>query len=74
MGWTLRSFCLKDPRDEDGFSSNGASEFLSSHKPVENAIVSEKRVFSMRLGKFRSGVGVVVEKGVGVGESSSLDA
>ena len=72
MGWTSHSFCLKDLREEDGFSSNGASGFLSSQKPAENAVVSEKRVFSMRLGKFRSGVGAVVEKGVG--ESSSLDA
>ena len=69
-------FLFKDPREEDGFSSNGASGFLFGKKPAENAIVSEKRVFSVRLGKFGSGVGVVVEKGVevGEGESSSLDA
>ena len=51
-----------------GFQAMGQSGFLSGQKRAE------KRVFSVRLGKFRSGVGVVVEKGVGVGESSSLDA
>ena len=57
-----------------GFQAMGQSGFLSGKKCAENAIVSEKRVFSVRLGKFRSGVGVVVEKGVGVGGSGSLDA
>ena len=70
-------FCFEDPREEDGFSSNGASGFLSGQKPAENAIISEKSVFSVGIGKFRSsndGVGAVVERGVGETSSSSLDA
>ena len=71
-------FCFEDPREDDEFSSNGASGFVSGQKPAENAIISEKRVFSVRLGKFRSsndeGVGVVVERGMGETSSSSLDA
>ena len=70
-------FCFEDPREEDGFSSNGASGFLSGQKPAENAIIGEKSVFSVGIGKFRrsnDGVGAVVERGVGETSSSSLDA
>ncbi|KAL4639204.1 hypothetical protein ACB092_03G200600 [Castanea dentata] len=70
-------FCFEDPREENGFSSNGASGFLSGQKPAENAIISEKSVFSVGLGKFRisnDGVGAVVERGVEETSSSSLDA
>ena len=50
--------------------------FFLVKKPAENAIISEKSVFSVGLGKFRSpndGVGAV-ERGVGETSSSSLDA
>ena len=51
--------------------------FFLVKKPAENAIISEKSVFSVRLGKFGSsndGVGAVVERGVGETSSSSLDS
>uniref|UniRef100_A0A5B6ZLD0 RING-type E3 ubiquitin transferase n=1 Tax=Davidia involucrata TaxID=16924 RepID=A0A5B6ZLD0_DAVIN len=41
-------FDFDDSREEDGFSGNGGQ------KPAEHEIVSEKRVFPVILGKFRS--------------------
>ena len=76
-------FCFEDSREENGISSNEANGFLSGQKPAENDIVSEKRVFSVRLGKFKSsndggggggGEVMVVERGEGETSSSSLDA
>ncbi|KAJ7943611.1 RING-H2 finger protein [Quillaja saponaria] len=45
---------FEDPREEDGFSANQGSVAAAGWKPAENSIVSGKRVFSVRLGKFRS--------------------
>jgi hypothetical protein len=77
-------FYFEDAREEDGISSNGGSGVLLGQKPSENEIVSEKRVFSIRLGKFRSsndgggggggGGGVEVEREVEETSSSNLDA
>ncbi|KAG2707467.1 hypothetical protein I3760_05G148700 [Carya illinoinensis] len=75
-------FYFEDRREEDGISINGGSGALSGQKPAENEIMSEKRVFSVRLGKFRSsndggglgGGGGGVERRVGETSSSSLDA
>lgn len=71
-----------DPREEDGSSGNTGSGVVSiGQKPAENDI--QKRVFSVRLGKFR-GLNDGVEVGGGGGErvqrergetsSSNLDA
>lgn len=69
-----------DPREEDGSSGNIGS--FISQKPAENDI--RKRVFSVRLGKFRSlndgveggegGGGERVEREKGETSSSNLDA
>ncbi|XP_024934147.3 RING-H2 finger protein ATL47 isoform X1 [Ziziphus jujuba] len=79
-------FDFEDPRDEDGSLGNGGIAVVSSQKPAESEIVGQKRVFSVRLGKFRSindgGEGGEVggqegdERGRGEGETSSsnLDA
>ncbi|XP_041012733.1 RING-H2 finger protein ATL47 [Juglans microcarpa x Juglans regia] len=75
-------FYFEDRREEDGISINGGSGALSGQKPAENEIMSEKRVFSVRLGKFRSsndggglgGGGGGVERRVGETSSSNLDA
>ncbi|XP_030499080.2 RING-H2 finger protein ATL47 isoform X3 [Cannabis sativa] len=73
-----------DPREEDGSSTNTGNGVLSiSQKSAENDI--QKRVFSVRLGKFRSiNDGVELQEGGGEGErvqrekgetsSSNLDA
>lgn len=47
-------FDFEDPREEDGSVGNGGIAVLCSQKPGENEIVGQKRVFSVRLGKFRS--------------------
>ncbi|KAL5552931.1 hypothetical protein UlMin_040332 [Ulmus minor] len=47
-------FDFEDQREEDGSSGNGESGGFPNQKPAENHILSEKRVFSVRLGKFRS--------------------
>ncbi|XVE75086.1 hypothetical protein DITRI_Ditri12bG0068500 [Diplodiscus trichospermus] len=72
-------FDLECAREEDMLSSNGGTVVSLGPKPAENDI--GKRVFSVRLGKFRSsnhGRGEVEEEGVlrGEGETSSsnLDA
>ncbi|KAL5762012.1 hypothetical protein ACOSP7_018276 [Xanthoceras sorbifolium] len=71
-------FDFEDPREEDRYSGNGGSGVSLGQKPAENEIISEKRVFSIRLGKFKSsnnGVeGGVVERGEGETSSSNLDA
>ncbi|XP_017632159.1 RING-H2 finger protein ATL47 isoform X2 [Gossypium arboreum] len=73
-------FDLEYPREENMLSSNGGSGVSLGPKPAESDI--GKRVFSVRLGKFRSsndGSGGEIEGGEGVlreGETSSsnLDA
>jgi len=72
-------FYFEDGREEDGISSIGGSGILSGKKPSENEIVSEKRVFCIRLGKYRSsndggGGGGGVERGEEETSTSSLDA
>ncbi|KAK7386894.1 hypothetical protein VNO78_27253 [Psophocarpus tetragonolobus] len=58
-------------REEDGVSGSVAGEAGSTNKHAENHIMSGKRVFSVRLGKFRSSNnGEGVERGNG-GESST---
>ncbi|BAT74651.1 hypothetical protein LR48_Vigan511s009100 [Vigna angularis] len=58
-------------REEDGVSGSVAAEAGSFNKHAENHIMSGKRVFSVRLGKFRSSNnGEGVERGGG-GESST---
>ncbi|KAF7809271.1 RING-H2 finger protein ATL47-like [Senna tora] len=48
-------FDFEDPREEDGVSAGSAGVGVASaNKPAENHIMSGKRVFSVRLGKFRS--------------------
>ncbi|KAK1554947.1 hypothetical protein Q3G72_019534 [Acer saccharum] len=78
-------FDFEDPREEERFSNNGGNGVVSfGQKPAENEIISEKRVFSIRLGKFKSsniggggeveGGGVVEETREGETSSSNLDA
>ncbi|TKY58622.1 RING-H2 finger protein ATL46 [Spatholobus suberectus] len=58
-------------REEDGVSGSVAGEAACVNKHAENHIMSGKRVFSVRLGKFRSSDnGEGVERGGG-GESST---
>uniref|UniRef100_A0A5B6ZN00 RING-type E3 ubiquitin transferase n=1 Tax=Davidia involucrata TaxID=16924 RepID=A0A5B6ZN00_DAVIN len=47
-------FDFEDLREEDGFSGNGVVGVSCGQKPAGDEIVSEKRVFPVRLGKFRS--------------------
>ncbi|CAJ1940063.1 unnamed protein product [Sphenostylis stenocarpa] len=59
-------------REEDGVSGSVAGEAGSFNKHAENHIMSGKRVFSVRLGKFRSSNnGEGVERGGGGGGESS---
>uniref|UniRef100_A0A5B6ZL94 RING-type E3 ubiquitin transferase n=1 Tax=Davidia involucrata TaxID=16924 RepID=A0A5B6ZL94_DAVIN len=81
-------FDFDDSREEDGFSGNGVVGVSCGQKPAGDEIVSEKRVFPVRLGKFRStnaaaapaaaaggsGGGGVGERGEGESSSSNLDA
>lgn len=61
-------FDFEDPREEDGSIGNGGIAIFSSQKPAENEIVGQKRVFSVRLGKFRSSNDCGDGGGVGQGE------
>ncbi|XP_061991451.1 RING-H2 finger protein ATL46-like [Rosa rugosa] len=74
-------FDFDDSREEEGFSGNGGNGgLISGQKSAENEI--EKRVFSVRLGKFRSTTTTNVEGDEGRGveriegetSSSNLDA
>lgn len=68
---------FEDPREEDGVSAGSAGGGATSvHKPAENHIMSGKRVFSVRLGKFRSSNTRegIVERSQGESSSSNLDA
>ncbi|KAJ7953651.1 RING-H2 finger protein [Quillaja saponaria] len=61
-------------REEDGFSGNRGSGAAAGWKPAENSIVSGKRVFSVRLGKFRSSNnGEAVQRTEGESSNSNLD-
>ncbi|PIN24947.1 hypothetical protein CDL12_02335 [Handroanthus impetiginosus] len=70
-------FYFEDSKEiEDGSSGNGG--FVGVLKPREDdnsAVISDKRVFSVRLGKFRStNNGVNQESEVGETSNSNLDA
>lgn len=72
-------FNFEDSREDDRIPGNGGSGASLNQKPAENEIINEKRVFSIRLGKFKSsniGGEDRVERLDGVGETSSsnLDA
>ncbi|XP_024957328.1 RING-H2 finger protein ATL47 isoform X2 [Citrus sinensis] len=56
LGYENPVFEYEYPREDDGFpvSANGGIGASLGLKPAENDIRSEKRVFSVRLGKFRS--------------------
>ncbi|KAJ4711142.1 RING-H2 finger protein [Melia azedarach] len=79
VGFENPVFEFEDPREEDVVSGNGGIGVSLGQKPAENEIISEKRVFSVRLGKFRSsndgggGGGGGIEGG-GETSCSSLDA
>ncbi|KAK7839684.1 ring-h2 finger protein atl47 [Quercus suber] len=79
LGFPLKTqfFVLRTQGKKMSFQAMGQLGFFLVKKPAENAIISEKSVFSVGLGKFRSsndGVGAVVERRVGETSSSSLDA
>ncbi|KAG8653985.1 hypothetical protein MANES_05G088400v8 [Manihot esculenta] len=59
----------EEPREEDGFSSTAGSGVSVGQKPAENERINSKRVFSVRLGKFKSSNSEAVET-----SSSNLDA
>ncbi|KAL2344305.1 hypothetical protein Fmac_005590 [Flemingia macrophylla] len=61
---------LEGLREEDGVPGSVASE---ANKHAESHIMSGKRVFSVRLGKFRSSNGEGVERGGGESSTSNLD-
>ncbi|XP_021895896.1 RING-H2 finger protein ATL46-like [Carica papaya] len=73
-------FDFEDSNEEDAVSGNGGNLVSAGKKPAENEIISEKRVFSVRLGKFRStdggggGVADIAQRGEGETSSSNLDA
>lgn len=56
LGYENPVFEYEYPREDDGISvsANGGIGASLGLKPAENDITSEKRVFSVRLGKFRS--------------------
>ncbi|KAK7361939.1 hypothetical protein VNO77_04035 [Canavalia gladiata] len=60
-------------REEDGVSGSAVGEVACVNKHAENHIMSGKRVFSVRLGKFRSSNGEGVESGGGESSSSNMD-
>jgi len=70
---------LRDPEDGFGLPCSGGGGAIGQ-KPSEIEIISEKRVFPVRLGKFRGtsneghGRGGEKERDVGETSSSSLDA
>ncbi|XP_044492121.1 RING-H2 finger protein ATL47-like isoform X2 [Mangifera indica] len=62
-------FDFEYAREEDGCSGNVGNGVSLGSKPAENEIISEKMVFSVRLGKFRStNVGGGLEKSEGQGK------
>ncbi|XP_022776054.1 RING-H2 finger protein ATL47 [Durio zibethinus] len=68
-------FDFEYPREENMLSGNGGSGVSRGPKPAENDI--GKRVFSVRLGKYRSsndGIGEAEVGGEGETSSSNLDA
>ncbi|CAL5338353.1 unnamed protein product [Camellia sinensis] len=73
-------FCFDDSREEDGFWGHGPSGVNSAQKPAEqDEIVGEKKVFPVRLGKFRntndsSSGGGGGERREGETSNSNLDA
>ncbi|KDP21324.1 hypothetical protein JCGZ_21795 [Jatropha curcas] len=67
-------FDFEEQREEDGFSSNSANGVSLGQKPVENERINSKRVFSVRLGKFKGSNNEAVERGIGETSSSNLDA
>nr|KYP66182.1 RING-H2 finger protein ATL5I [Cajanus cajan]KYP66183.1 RING-H2 finger protein ATL5I [Cajanus cajan] len=68
------TFDLESQCEEDGVSGSGGGAVASVNKTVESHIVSGKRVFSVRLGKFRStSNGDGVERGEGESSSGNLD-
>ena len=62
---------LEGVREEDGVSGSVAGEGSCVNKHAENHIMSGKRVFSVRLGKFRSSNIVEGVETGGGGESST---
>ncbi|KAF2325342.1 hypothetical protein P3X46_003404 [Hevea brasiliensis] len=67
-------FDYEEPREEDGFSSTAGSGLSLGQKSAENERINSKRVFSVRLGKFKSSNSEAVERGEGETSSSNLDA
>lgn len=67
-------FEFAQTREEDEFSSDAGNELSLRQKPAENQIVHSKRVFSVRLGKYRSTNGGMPERGEGESSCSNLDA
>lgn len=73
-------FDIEDSREEDGILSNRGDGVSFGPKAAANEIVAEKRVFSVRLGKYRSLInaegrgGEARERGEGETSSSNLDA
>ncbi|KAI9111401.1 hypothetical protein K1719_017091 [Acacia pycnantha] len=71
-------FNFEEPREEDGFSAGTVGgDAASVHKHAENHIMSGRRVFSVRLGKFRGSntrQGVEKCEGESSASSSNLDA
>uniref|UniRef100_A0A2P2PRK9 Uncharacterized protein n=1 Tax=Rhizophora mucronata TaxID=61149 RepID=A0A2P2PRK9_RHIMU len=67
-------FEFEQQREEDVFSSNTPNAVSLSQKPIENEIIHSKRVFSVRLGKFRSSNIGISEKGEGETSSSNMEA
>lgn len=78
-------FDFDDLREEDGSLGNEGSGVLTGQKSADNEHGGEKKVFSVRLGKFRStndegdgggggGGGAAVERAEGETSSSNLDA
>ncbi|XP_027361870.1 RING-H2 finger protein ATL47-like [Abrus precatorius] len=67
-------FDFEGPHEEDGISGSGGGGVASVNKTTESHIVNGKRVFSVRLGKFRStNDGERVEKGEGESSNGNLD-
>ncbi|KAK3041761.1 hypothetical protein RJ639_000277 [Escallonia herrerae] len=68
-------FDFDDSVDEDGFSGSIRIGVSCGKKQAEDDIVGEKKVFPVRLGKFRSThVGGTGERQVGETSNSNLDA
>ncbi|EEF41445.1 ring finger protein, putative [Ricinus communis] len=67
-------FDFEESREEEGLSSNVGNGISVGQKPAENERINSKRVFSVRLGKFKSS-NVEVDRVVeGETSSSNLDA